>query len=67
MSLLTLREHETFAISTCFCVEDKKSVTHDQADALDRLSKRLASAKGGLFTHANRTTPTYCRAFNVVR
>jgi 5-methylcytosine-specific restriction enzyme subunit McrC len=56
MSLLTLREHDTFAIGDSFCAEDKKSVTHDQADALDKLSKRLASAKGGLFTHANRTT-----------
>ena len=56
MSLLTLREHETFAIGDAFCAEDRKSVTHAQADALDKLSKRLASAKGGLFTHANRTT-----------
>lgn len=56
MSVLTLREHETFVIGDAFCVEGRKSVTHDQADALDKLSKRLASAKGGLFTHANRTT-----------
>ncbi len=56
MSVLTLREHETFSISDAFCAEGKKSVTHDQADALDKLSKHLASAKGGLFTHANRTT-----------
>ena len=56
MNLLTLREHETCAIGDAFCAEGRKSVTHDQADALDKLSKRLASAKGGLFTHANRTT-----------
>lgn len=56
MSLLTLREHDTFAIGDAFCAEGRKSVTHEQAVALDRLSKRLASAKGGLFTHANHTT-----------
>jgi len=56
MNLLTLREHDTFAIGDSFCAEGKKSITHEQADALDKLSKRLASAKGGLFTHANRTT-----------
>ena len=56
MSILTLHEHETFAIGDAFCADGKKSVTHAQADALDKLSKRLASAKGGLFTHANHTT-----------
>ncbi len=56
MSFLTLREHETFAIVDAFSADGRKSITHDQADALDMLSKRLASAKGGLFTHANRTT-----------
>ncbi len=55
---LTLREHETFAIGEAFCGSGRKSVTHAQADALDRLSQRLKSLgmKGGLFTHANRTT-----------
>ena len=56
MSVLTLREHETFAIGDAFGADGRKSVTHDQADALDTLSKCLASAKGGLFTHAHRTT-----------
>ncbi len=56
MSLLSLREHETFTIGECDCIEGKKSVSHAQADALDKLSKRLKSAKGGLFTHTNRTT-----------
>jgi 5-methylcytosine-specific restriction endonuclease McrBC regulatory subunit McrC len=56
MNVLTLREHETFAIGETFSVEGKKSVTHAQVDALERLSQRLKAAKGGLFTHANRTT-----------
>jgi len=56
MTLLTLREHETFAIGETFSGEGKKSVTHAQVDALERLSHRLKAAKGGLFTHANRTT-----------
>lgn len=56
MTLLTLREHETFAIGETFSCAGRKSVTHAQVDALERLSQRLKAAKGGLFTHANRTT-----------
>ncbi|MDO9224656.1 MAG: McrC family protein [Pseudomonadota bacterium] len=56
MNVLTLREHETFAICDTFSCAGRKSVTHAQVDALERLSQRLKAAKGGLFTHANRTT-----------
>ena len=58
MTLLSLREHETFAIDETFSCKDRKSVTHAQADALGRLLQRLRTGgmKGGLFTHANRTT-----------
>lgn len=58
MSVLTLREYETLSIGECFSCEGRKSLTHAQADALDRLSKRLQDGglKGELFRHANRTT-----------
>lgn len=63
MSVLTLREYETFAIDACFCSEGRKSVTPAQADALERISERLKTCepnaerlKGSLFKHANRTT-----------
>ena len=58
MSVLTLREYETFAIDERFSSEGRKSVTPAQADALERLSERLKAAglKGELFRHANRTT-----------
>jgi 5-methylcytosine-specific restriction endonuclease McrBC regulatory subunit McrC len=56
MTLLTLREHETFAIAETFSCAGRKSVTDAQAKALERLSQRLKAAKDGLFTHANRTT-----------
>jgi len=58
MTLLTLREHDPFAIGESFCCEGKKSITEPQADALERLSERLKNngMKGGLVSHANRTT-----------
>jgi 5-methylcytosine-specific restriction enzyme subunit McrC len=58
VSVLTLREHDTFAIGDCFSTDGKKSVTANQADALERLSRRLKAAglKGDVFKHANRTT-----------
>ncbi len=58
MSVLTLREYETFAIDERFSSEGRKSVTPAQVDALERLSQRLKSAglKGDVFKHANRTT-----------
>lgn len=46
MNALFLREHETFAIGETFSVEGKKSLTHAQVDALERLSQRLKAAKG---------------------
>lgn len=57
MSLLTLREHESFRIGARFCAADQ-SVTAAHADALERLSERLRSGgmKGGLIRHVNRTT-----------
>lgn len=58
MSVLTLREYDTLAIGECFSCDDRKSLTHAQVDALERLSGRLKAAglKGDLFRHANRTT-----------
>lgn len=58
MPLLTLREHDTFAIADSFCPVGRKAVTHAQAEALERLSDRLRASgmKGGFITHANRTT-----------
>lgn len=57
MTLLTLREHETFAIGESFCREGRKSVTESQADALERLSERLKNngMKGGLVSRAKIT------------
>jgi len=63
MSVLTLREHEPFAIDEHFSSEGRKSVTPAQVDALERLSERLKTCgpnadrlKGKLFRHVNRTT-----------
>ncbi len=58
MTLLTLREHEPFAIGEFFRREGRKSVTESQANALERLSERLKNSgmKGGLVSHANRST-----------
>ncbi|MDP2828807.1 MAG: McrC family protein [Sulfuricellaceae bacterium] len=58
MSLLTLREHETFSIAETFSCTGRKSVTDAQAQALERLSHLLKKdgMQGGLITHANRTT-----------
>lgn len=58
MSVLTLREYESFAIDECFSSAGRKSVTPAQVDALERLSQRLKAAgmKGDLFKPANRTT-----------
>jgi hypothetical protein len=41
MNLLTLREHETFAIGDIFSADGRKSVTHAQADALDTGVRQL--------------------------
>lgn len=58
MSVLTVREHGTIAIDDSFVCDGRKSITADQADALDRISRRLKTAglKGDVFRHANRTT-----------
>lgn len=58
MTLLTLREHDPFAIADAFCTEGRKAVTPVQAETLERLSDRLRAGgmKGGFITHANRTT-----------
>lgn len=58
MSVLTLREYDTLSIGEGFSCEGRKSLTHAQVDALERLSERLKAAglKGDLFRHANRTT-----------
>lgn len=58
MSVLTVREHGTIAIDDAFVCDGRKSITADQANALDRMSRRLKAAglKGDVFRHANRTT-----------
>ncbi len=58
MNVLTLREHETFAICETFSCAGRKSVTDAQAKVLESLSYRLKKdgMQGGLISHANRTS-----------
>lgn len=57
MSVLTVREYETFRIGESFAAVDEKSVTKDQAEKLGQLSRRLQKRglRGPLFKSASPT------------